>query len=506
MAEIETVDPLLGKTIGGKFQVVARIARGGMGAVYRAEQAPLGRPCALKVLRPKVEGDEKYEFARRFFLEASTAAKLSHPNTVTIFDYGKDDELGFFLAMELLEGRTLARAIREDGPFPMARAAHVARQIARSLREAHAMGVVHRDVKPANVYLVTHADETDFVKVLDFGLVKDVEADDELTQAGLFMGSPKYMSPEQIRGDRVDARSDLYALGVVLFEMLTGRVPFDRGAGVDTLLAHMNAPPPALREVYPDTDANDAIAEIVARCLAKAPGDRFGSMEELLAALRTAEGGDLGATSTGASQAYGATGSGPHVFVARGESGPALPLRPSQIPVVASPPSRSRRGVVLAALVAVGAAAAAGVALRPRENVTARVDGGSPSSTVLAASPVEPAPVPPLPRPPAVEEPASFVVRVSSDPAGAAVRRGEHDGVEVCASTPCELTLRGGDAKPGAAVRLTLVKSGFQSSTHIFIVGDAAALSAKLKPAVAHVPAPAVHKDDPYQGWKPPPY
>ena len=511
MSETEGVDPLVGKTIGGKFRVLARIARGGMGAVYRAEQAPLGRPCALKVLKPKVDGDEKYEFARRFFLEASTAAKLSHPNTVTIFDYGKDDELGFFLAMELLEGRTLARAIREDGPFSAGRASHVARQIARSLREAHAMGVVHRDVKPANVYLVTHADEPDFVKVLDFGLVKDVEADaaDELTQAGLFMGSPKYMSPEQIRGDRVDGRSDLYALGVVLFEMLAGKVPFDRGAGVNTLLAHMNDAPPLLRDVHPDTDATDALAAVVARCLAKRPDDRFSSMEELLAALRTAEGGDLAATVTGASATYAGSGSGPHVFVSRGESGASPSLRTSQIPTVsAAPPPRAltppRRGWVFAsAAVVVAAAAALGVALRPPQTAsTASLDGGA-ATSAPAARPSEATPAVAVP---VAIELQPLVVRVTSEPSGASVRLGEHDGREVCIATPCEITLRGAEAEPGTVHRFVLAKNGFAASTRTLTVGDTPAVAAKLKPTGGGHAVPSVPKDDPFQGWKPPPY
>src|SRR5688572_10611153 len=222
-------DPLIGRTINERYRIVGTIARGGMGKVYRAEQQPLGRLVALKVLNPNYTGDNDPEFHKRFFLEASIASKLTHPNTVTIFDYGKTDDEVFYIAMELLEGRTLHRALREEGPFPPDRAMHIARQVCRSLREAHTLGVIHRDLKPANVYLVQHGDENDFVKVLDFGLVKNLdEKGEELTQTGLFMGSPKYMSPEQIRGERVDSRVDVYALGVMMYEMLTGKVPFDR--------------------------------------------------------------------------------------------------------------------------------------------------------------------------------------------------------------------------------------------------------------------------------------
>src|SRR5437763_479191 len=186
-------DPLIGRLINDRFKITALIARGGMGKVYRAEQAPLGRVCAVKVLNPNYAGDSDPEFHKRFFLEASIASKLSHPNTVTIFDYGRTDDDIYYMAMEYLEGRTLHRLIRDESPLDPLRAVHITRQICRSLREAHGLGVIHRDLKPANIYLIAHDEESDFVKVLDFGLVKNVEDNSEnLTQTGLFMGSPKY--------------------------------------------------------------------------------------------------------------------------------------------------------------------------------------------------------------------------------------------------------------------------------------------------------------------------
>src|SRR5689334_2395249 len=285
-------DPLIGRTINERYRIVGTIARGGMGKVYRAEQQPLGRLVALKVLNPNYTGENDPEFHRRFFLEASIASKLTHPNTVTIFDYGKTDDDIYYIAMELLEGRTLHRALREEGPFHPDRAMHIARQICRSLREAHGLGVIHRDLKPANVYLVQHGDESDFVKVLDFGLVKnlDEKGGEELTQTGLFMGSPKYMSPEQIRGERVDGRVDVYALGVMMFEMLTGKVPFDRANSVNILMAHIQEDIPAMKVFNPEVHVPAQLESVVRRCMAKEPTARYASMDEVLAALKQCSG------------------------------------------------------------------------------------------------------------------------------------------------------------------------------------------------------------------------
>jgi serine/threonine-protein kinase len=325
-------DPLVGRTLNGRFKILSVIARGGMGKVYKAEQAPLGRLCALKVLSPKYEGDRDPEFHRRFFLEASTASKLKHPNTVTVYDYGKSEEDLYYIAMEFIEGRTLHRAIRDDGPFDEVRTAHVARQICRSLREAHRLGIVHRDLKPGNVLLVDGGDEGDSVKVLDFGLVKDVSnenaAGEDLTQAGLFMGSPKYMAPEQIMGPeasaRISARTDIYALGVVMYEMLCGKVPFDRGAGVATLMAHVHEMPPPMTVHRPDLLLSDVMHEIIRRCLEKDPAKRYTNMDEVLTALKRSGGEDMQAGPSRTSD-----WSGPQRLSGiRGAPGDALPFPP----------------------------------------------------------------------------------------------------------------------------------------------------------------------------------
>jgi hypothetical protein len=306
------LDPLLGRVIGDKFKILGFIARGGMGKVYRAEQTPLGRICAVKVLHPNYSGEHDPEFHKRFFLEASMTSKLRHPNTVTIFDYGSTEDGTYYMAMEYLEGYTLHRAIRQVGHLAEERTAHIARQICRSLREAHSLGVVHRDLKPANVYLLEHGDEPDFVKVLDFGLVKDVSSDgEELTKAGLFMGSPKYMAPEQINGAPIDGRTDVYALGVIMYEMVTGKVPFDRPKTIDILMAHANEEIPAIRQMNPATRISPALEEVIMRSMAKSPNDRYRSMDEVLAALKRLGGVAMAAEPSMTIDRHSATGSGP---------------------------------------------------------------------------------------------------------------------------------------------------------------------------------------------------
>ena len=210
MAESE-VDPLIGQVLSGRFEIIAPLGVGGMGRVYKAVQRPLMREVALKVLNPRYDGTRDPGFERRFFLEASMTSKLKHPNTITVHDYGRTDDGIYFIAMEYLEGETLQKVLVDNGRLPWPRALYVAGQIARSLREAHKLGLVHRDLKPANVMVMTEGTGGDTVKVLDFGLVKSFtpekpKEDDEvdrtgLTQAGVLLGSPLYMAPEQARGE-----------------------------------------------------------------------------------------------------------------------------------------------------------------------------------------------------------------------------------------------------------------------------------------------------------------
>jgi serine/threonine-protein kinase len=282
-------DPLLGRVLNDRYRIVEVIGHGGMGRVYKAVQAPLDRLVALKVLGAGHDRDPS--FYKRFFLEASVTAKLTHPNTITLYDYGRTDDGVLFIAMEFLGGRTLSQTMQAEGPLSQERAIHVAQQICRSLREAHALGIIHRDLKPANVMLLLQHDDHDFVKVLDFGLVKFFSGDNgegDITNAGTFMGSPHYIAPEQARNQGPDQRCDIYSLGVLLYHMLTGRVPFTAAAPVDIILKHLHEEPVPPASLRPDLRIAPDVEQIVLRCMAKAREDRFQSMDELLVQLKAA--------------------------------------------------------------------------------------------------------------------------------------------------------------------------------------------------------------------------
>src|SRR6267142_4696455 len=281
-------DPLIGRTVNDRYRIVEAIGQGGMGRVYKALQSPLDRVVALKILGAGHDRDPN--FYKRFFLEASVTARLTHPNTITLYDYGRTEDGIFFIAMEYLDGRTLSQAMQQDGPLAQERVIHVAQQICRSLREAHALGIIHRDLKPANVILLRQQDDHDFVKVLDFGLVKFFHGDNpdsDITNAGTFMGSPHYIAPEQARNQGPDQRCDIYSLGVLLYHMLTAQVPFTAPAPVDIILKHLHEDPVPPSEIRDDGSISPELEQIVLRCLAKAREDRFQSMDELLAQLKS---------------------------------------------------------------------------------------------------------------------------------------------------------------------------------------------------------------------------
>jgi serine/threonine-protein kinase len=302
----EVVDPLRRRVLNERFTILEPIGSGGMGKVYKAIQSPLDRIVALKVLNPSFANNKDPGFRKRFFLEASLTSKLHHPNTITVIDYGHTPDGIYYIAMEYLEGQTLSQLLTKSGAIPWARCLVIAEQICRSLREAHRLHVIHRDLKPTNVMLLSNYPEADMVKVLDFGLVKsfvakndsavDVErpapelqpsgnGNPEIAQGGMFVGSPQYMAPEQSK-NQADHRTDIYSLGALLYHMIAGRPPFWAKDSVEVILKHLHEQVPKISAIRPDLELPPEVEAIVMKCLEKDPAQRFPSMDAVLEAIR----------------------------------------------------------------------------------------------------------------------------------------------------------------------------------------------------------------------------
>ena len=308
----------VGEVLAGRYRVLGLLGTGGMGEVYRAEHVHMRKQLAIKVLHTELSG--RADVAARFEREAVAAGRIAHPNVVAATDFGRLDDGSFYLALEFVEGESLRSIIGRKGAVPVASAVRIASQVASALEAAHAAQVVHRDLKPDNIMLV--AGSVDVVKVLDFGIAKvsGGVADQALTRVGSVFGTPEYMSPEQAVGEPADARSDLYAVGVLLFEMLTGRKPFIARDSATVLQQQMSQPPPAL-----PSEVDPRLAALTMQLLAKSPADRPQSARELVASLGAiASALPVGATSLGPGVAV--TVAPTVIEPARHQPGAALPM------------------------------------------------------------------------------------------------------------------------------------------------------------------------------------
>jgi len=277
--DIASLDPMPGRVVGGNFRIEKLIGAGAMGNVYKALQLSLNKPVAVKILHHHLHKDDR--LVARFKREAKSASLLNHPNSIQIIDSGEDGDGTLYIAMELLTGRDLAHVIRDDFPLPLLRVARVMTQVLNALDEAHAHGVIHRDLKPSNIMLIERRGQKDFVKVCDFGIAKATlgEAEDDrsamLTVQGLVCGTPEYMSPEQARAEPLDGRADLYSAAVILYQLVTGDIPFRADSAMGIISRHLVEPPTPPSRARPDLAIPAAVDQIVLRGLEKNRELRF---------------------------------------------------------------------------------------------------------------------------------------------------------------------------------------------------------------------------------------
>jgi serine/threonine protein kinase/TolA-binding protein len=284
----ETPSQLVGTLLAGRYRIKTLCGEGGMGRVYEAEHVEIGRRVAVKVLHPAYSRTP--EVVERFRREARAASKAGHPNIVDVTDSGMTSDGSFFFVMEFVEGVELGLIIFKEGPLATGRALHIGAQMCDALQAAHNAGIIHRDLKPENILLITNKGQPDFVKVLDFGIAKSAEVEEtaksgrRLTRPGVAMGTPEYMAPEQAAGKPADPRSDIYAVGSILYEMLTGKPPYDGDNVMEVLHKKANESPAPLRSLRPDV--TDPVEQLVERAMARSPAARPQSMAELAAEMR----------------------------------------------------------------------------------------------------------------------------------------------------------------------------------------------------------------------------
>ena len=420
-------DPLIGATIANRYRVTRKLGEGGMGSVYLATHTILEKEVALKVLH--VEFARKPDLVERFMQEAKAASRIRHENVIDISDFGATPEGYVFFAMELLTGHDLhediSRARLAGELLPWARTKKIFLQICNALSAAHARGIVHRDLKPENVYLVPFLDDPDFVKLLDFGIAKVTDVSQEegarkLTKTGMLFGTPEYMSPEQARGEHVDHRVDIYAMGCILFQLVTTRVPFETDNFMGVLSMHLTEQPPQIPpQIFDRIGAPRALGGVIDKALIKDRNRRYQTIDEFANAVRKVSGDPIPADKSGPQRAPGIAAPEP----VRRE--PSNRVRTQwkgelKIPELAdeTPRKRSKLPLVIGALVLIGGGAVAAALVLRGGDANERT---TPAPVVAQPQPTPPPPPAPEPAPKQPAPPAHAEVSIKSTPSGATV-------------------------------------------------------------------------------------
>jgi eukaryotic-like serine/threonine-protein kinase len=507
-AAAEDNDPLVGQVIGGRYRVTQLLGEGGMGRVYLAEQQ-MGtnvRKVAVKTLQAQFAKDP--QVLARFHRECGTVSELEHPNTIQFFDFGQTPDGQLYIAMEFVQGESVSDALKR-GPMPADRAVGILAQVCGSLEEAHSRGVIHRDLKPDNIILTQRAGRPDFVKVLDFGIAKRSEAKDQaqeqkLTQQGMVLGTPPYMSPEQFTGKQLDARSDIYSLGVMAYEMLTGRLPFEADTPWQWATQHLTAQPLPFESLAAAASIPQPVKATIIRALAKEPDNRQSSVRQFyeeisgvtpiftptagsggtaaMPALAQAPGGSTAAMPAAQAGAFvnAATAATPAAgFGAPGGLHPYAPVIPAYQPTGSASSRGGSKGLIIALASIAGLLAIVGVvilarSMKPKEDVvvenpfgagaaTAQTGpaGANPNAAMGTADPIIPPPAPP----PAATANATSGLRPKGSDAGASAAVAKAASAAAAAGVP-----------PAA-------------------VAAATAAAATAAPTATAAPAPTVNKD-----------
>ena len=494
-------DPMIGSLAAGRYRVLKLLGEGGMGQVYLAEHVAIEKRVALKVLR--AEYASKGDIVTRFQQEAISASRIKHPNVLDVFDFGQLENGCFFLAMEFLEGNDLADELTRRRVMSAASGIRIAMQICRALAAAHANGVVHRDMKPENVFLQRTADGEEIVKIVDFGIAqlrsKDaavVETKRRLTRTGMIFGTPEYMAPEQAGGKHADLRSDIYSVGIIMYEMFTGAVPFTGETFLGVLAKHLSDPTPSMHAVYPEISISASLQDVIMRALAKDPNARYQTMLELAQGISAS----TDAAALGYRPALNPASEHPISYAPHAAGTPThQQFMPSAAPSTSPPPvvaihragqakdtdaaraetlvgaeayTRSQgprsKGGLIAGLLALGVLGGGGAWFVAHRSGNTRP---TPETSALAAVPVAPpASVAPVTSgtPASIEATVTPTVAirldVTSEPSGAILLK---NGFQVCDATPCEVL-----ATPAETLEFQALKGALKGTAKVLAQRD----------------------------------